>query len=140
MARQHTGYEAFVHSVAEAGGFSAEQAEQYIVAVIATLEARLSFTEVSELEAELPLVLRDILHGEPILDLPGMDENELFARVRARLGVSIEQARIICRIVLHELRARISPAEAASVEAQLSPGLKALWRTGSSHGAEARPR
>jgi uncharacterized protein (DUF2267 family) len=140
MASHRTGYEAFVHSVAEAGGFAPEKAEEYIVAVIATLEARLSFTEVSELEAELPMVLRDILHGEPILDLPGMDESELFARVRGRLHVSLEEARRITRIVLRELRSRISPAEAASVEAQLSPGLKALWRTGPVEPVEARPR
>jgi uncharacterized protein (DUF2267 family) len=123
-------YEAFVHAVAEEGGFSAEAAEKYIVAVIATLEARLSFTEVAALEAELPRVLQDILDSEPILDLPAMDDKELFARVRARLGVSLEDAQLISRIVLRELRSRLSPGEAASVEAELSAGLRAVWRTG----------
>ena len=124
------GYEAFVHAVADAGGFAAEEAEEYIVAVIATLEARLSFAEVADLEAELPLVLRDILHGEPILDLPDMDDKELCARVRARLKTTNEEAEVIARVVLRELRSRISAAEAASVEAELSPGLRAMWRTG----------
>ena len=123
-------YQAFVRAVADEGGFPLEVAGEYIVAVVATLEARLSFTEVADLEAELPSGLREILHDEPILDLPGMDERELFARVRTRLGVSQHDAEVISRIVLRALRSSISPVEAGHVEAELSPGLRDLWRSG----------
>lgn len=121
-------YEALRRAVADDGAFPLEAAETYIVAVIATLEARLSFTEVSGLEAELPTVLRDILHREPILDLPGMDEKELFARVRGRLRVTTEEAEVITRVVLRALRASLSATEADAIDADLSPTLKTLWR------------
>ncbi len=122
-------YESFVRAVADEGGFPREDAESYIVAVIATLEARLSFTDVSGLEAELPAPLRETLHFEPILDLPGMDDKELIARVRGRLHVTRDEAEILTRVVLRALRARISAAEAAVIETDLSPALKTLWRS-----------
>lgn len=122
-------YAVFLRSVAEEGGFDPDLAEDYLVAVISTLEARLSFKEVSGLEAELPYMLREILHNEPILDLPAMDERELFARVRDRLGVTREEAENITRSVLRALRSHLSGDEIESVEAQLSPGLRALWRS-----------
>lgn len=125
---RESGYEAFVRAVANEGGVPPETAERYIVAVIATLEARLSFTDVASLEAELPAILRNILHREPILDLPAMDEKELLARVRVRLKVTREEAVVITRAVLRALRANISPAEVAIIDADLSPSLKTLWR------------
>ena len=54
--------------------------------------------------------------------------SELFARVRARLHVTREETEIITRAVLRALRARISPAEAAIIDADLSPGLRTLWK------------
>lgn len=128
MARVVTTYDAFVGAVASEAGITRDDAERFTVAVIATLEARLSFTEVAHLEAELPGVLRDRLHREPILDLPAMDANELFARVRARLRVPREQAETLVRVVLHVLRTHVSPVEAQNIEAELSPQLGALWR------------
>lgn len=127
-ANDDMAYQALVRAVADDGHFPPEVAEKYIVAVIATLEARLSFAEVTGLEAELPTILRDILHREPILDLPGMDEKELFARVRTRLHVTREEAEVITRVVLHALRASISAGEAEAIDADLSPALKTLWR------------
>jgi uncharacterized protein (DUF2267 family) len=123
-----TAYDALVRAVANDGGFAPETAATYIVAVIATLEARLSFTDVAGLEAELPTTLREVLHREPIFDVPGMDEKELFARVRTRLRVPREEAERITRVVLRALRASISAHEAEVIEADLTPGLKTLWR------------
>ena len=127
-ADDRTGYEALVRAVARESGYPPGTAATYIVAVIATLEARLSFTDVAGLEAELPGTLREILHREPIYDVPGMDEKELFARVRARLRVSREEAEVITRVVLRALRASISVAEAETLEADLTPALRTLWR------------
>jgi uncharacterized protein (DUF2267 family) len=128
-------YATLVRAVAVEGRISLETAERYIVAVIATLEARLSFTDVADLEAEFPQILREILQSEPILDLPEMDAQELLARIHARLGVSQDDAAVIARIVFAALRGGISAMEAARVEAQLPPGIRALWRA---EGAQLR--
>ncbi len=121
-------YEALVRVVSSAGDFAPEVAEEYIVAVIATLEAHLSFADVWDLEAELPARLRETLLCEPILDLPGMDDKELFARVRARLHVTQEEAERITRVVLRALRASIPPAEAERIDADLAPSLRPIWK------------
>lgn len=121
-------YGALVRAVVARGDFLPELAEKYIVAVIATLEEHLSFADVSDLEAELPSALRETLHREPLLDLPTMDDRELFHRVRTRLRVTQEEAEFITRIVLQALRASIPPEEAARIDADLAPSLQPLWR------------
>lgn len=119
-----------VSAVAAQSNLPPELAEEYIVAVIATLEARLSFTDVYELEAELPEPLRMMLHREPIVDVPDLDEDDLFDRVSERLAIGRHEAEVISRIVLRVLRSSLSALEVAHLEAQLSRGLRVLWRSG----------
>jgi uncharacterized protein (DUF2267 family) len=117
----------FIADVAEAGGFLPDQAEEYAVAVIATLEERLPLDEVFALEAHLPSRLDALLAEEPILDLPDMDREQFSLRVAMRLGVSRVEAESITEAVFSVLRTRLSPAEVERVEVELPAGLRPLW-------------
>jgi uncharacterized protein (DUF2267 family) len=131
-SRANATYRSFVNEVASRGAFTRDEAVRFTVAVIATLEERLTLPAVSDLEAQLPTVLQELLDEEPILDRPRMDKGEFCGRVALRLDASEDEAESISRVVFAVLRARISPGEARHVEEQLPEELKALWRPSSS--------
>jgi uncharacterized protein (DUF2267 family) len=56
-----------------------------------------------------------------------MNERRFFHQVASALGCDEQRAQSIVFIVFQELRARITPKEAADVAAQLPTGLKKLW-------------
>ena len=123
-------YARFLHALATAGNYGADDAESYAVAVVATLEERLPLDEVWGLEAQLPSRLAERLEREPILDLPRMDGRQLCARVAIRLGVTEREAESIARVVFHVLRRRVSDGDARHIEARLPSDMKHLWRDG----------
>jgi uncharacterized protein (DUF2267 family) len=129
-SRANTTYKRFVKDVAARGGFSLEDAEDFSISVVATLEERLTLPEVLDLEAQLPTLLKELLDDEPILDIPRMHKAEFCARVASRLELLPDQVEPIVRVVFDVLRARISEGEAHHVEAQLPSDLKKLWRGG----------
>lgn len=120
-------YHRFVKEIADAGGYAMEDADEYSVAVIATLEEILPLVAVRHLEAQLPSTLDEKLAYEPLLDLPGMDKAEFCARVATRLGVTLPEAERIARVVLGVVRSMISVGEAEHVEWLLSPDVRRLW-------------
>jgi uncharacterized protein (DUF2267 family) len=128
QSRAGTTYARFVRNIADAGGYTMDDAARYAVAVIATLEERLPIRDVCGLEAQLPSRLDEILSFEPLLGLPAMDRFQFRERVAARLGVTLEQAENIARTVFGVLRFRVSEGEARRVEARLPSDLQELWR------------
>ena len=127
-SRAGTTYARFLRSVAYAANCSWEEAERYAIAVIATLEERLPFREVMDLEAQLPSRLDDILAFQPLIGMPAMDGALFCERVASRAGVTATEAGAIARAVFAVLRDRVSPGEVRHVEARLPDDMKALWR------------
>jgi uncharacterized protein (DUF2267 family) len=126
-ARARTTYLRLVREVAASTGASAEEAEQYLVAVIATLEEKLPLTEAIDLEAQLPSLLDEMLEREPIDDLPGMDKELFCERVALRLGITAQEAEWIAQRVLPVVSTHVSAGEARHVEAQLPLDLRRMW-------------
>ena len=122
-ARARATYARFLRDVVSAGGYTLDQAADYTVAVIATVEERLTLREVQNLEAQLPTLLEEELITEPILDLPTMTAAEFEGRVAARSGITREEARAAARTVLSVLRAHVSPGESRLLGANLPPEL-----------------
>jgi uncharacterized protein (DUF2267 family) len=126
-SRAGSTYKSFLLDVAERGGFSLDEAEEYAIAVVATLEERLTLPEVLDLEAQLPSLMRELLDDEPILDIPRMHKDQFCERVATRLDMTEKAAEPIVRVVFAVLRAHISAGEARHVEAQLPDDLKEMW-------------
>ena len=59
-----------------------------------------------------------------------MDDRTFFRHVAAELGCDERRAEGLTFVVFGELRDRLSVGERRDVEAQLSTGLKRLWRAG----------
>lgn len=131
-SRASSTYKSFVREVAIRGGFTLDEAEDYAIAVVATLEERLTLPEVLDLEAQLPSLMKELLDDEPILDIPHMHKDQFCARVATRLDMEEEDADtilLVVRAVFSVLRARISAGEARHVAAELPEDLKELWRS-----------
>lgn len=122
-----TTYGRFLDDVERAGGYTRRFADEAIVAVVATLEERMSLAEVLDLEAQLPSKLEALLRAEPILDLPSMTGDELVARVAMRLGVTNDEARAVTRVVFGALRAVLPATEARRVAERLPRDAAGLW-------------
>jgi uncharacterized protein (DUF2267 family) len=67
-----------------------------------------------------------------------MDQEKFFHEVRDRFGVDQEQAKKVTGAVLQELRDRLTPGEAADLNAQLPVGLRELWQENDFPGREVR--
>jgi uncharacterized protein (DUF2267 family) len=127
-SRAGTTYARFVRNIADAGGYTMAEAELYAVAVIATLEERLSIRDVCDLEAQLPSRFDEILAFQPLVGMPAMTRDQFCERVAARAGVTDAQAEAISRTVFAVLRSRISDGESDQVAQHLPPDLRELWR------------
>lgn len=126
-SRAGSTYAQFVRDVANAGGYTMEAAERYVVGTLTTLEERLPFREVRALESQLPTRLDGILSFQPMLALPTMDRRTFCWRFAQRVGVPEAEVEAIVRLVLRKLRLHISAGESRHIEAHLSEDLKTLW-------------
>lgn len=123
-------YQRFLRSLTAAGLGNAERAEACAVAVLCTLEQRLTGPEARDLNFELPWALRDLLrHCEihPRARPEKIGRAEFLARVAEQLEVDEVQATAITRTVFARARTMISEKEASDVASQLPPDLAALW-------------
>lgn len=111
-------------------GLDAETATNVATSVLLRLEQRLTGGEVKDLEAQLPVKLRELLADA------GADRDSVFKFHREHfvdcvsgdLGASEPAAEALIRAVFATVRRRISEGEADDVEAQLPNDLKPLWR------------
>lgn len=103
---------ALIDEVAEELGCELDEAERLTVAVIATIEERISVDDVAELEAELPEHVREgVAQLDRILDLPGMNDEAFRTRVAHRLRMTQDDAERTIDAVLHALASCLSPRE-----------------------------
>ncbi|HYD42148.1 MAG TPA: DUF2267 domain-containing protein [Anaeromyxobacter sp.] len=123
-------YQRFLRALRAAGLGNAERAEACAVAVLCTLEQRLTGPEARDLNFELPWALRDLLRRcelHPRARPEKIGRAEYLARVAEQLEVDEVQAEAIARTVLATARSFVSEKEAADVASQLPPDLETLW-------------
>lgn len=122
----------FVRDLQSVGGFESEQAAVRAAAVVLThLEKRLTGEEASDLNAQLPMKLVEILHeahrpeaGKPVEKL---HHDQFIGSIARVLGVDAPQAEAISRSVFATVRATITEGEAGDVASQLPQDLIPLW-------------
>lgn len=130
-SRAGSTYKNYLKELCQLGNMSEEQAEEASVSVLCALEQRIYGTEVADLEAQLPLKLRDLLQrcprheGKP----PGKFGKEGFLQMIADdLNTDVGNAERCARAVFRTVRAQITEGEAEDVAGQLPEDLAELWR------------
>lgn len=120
---------AFFSEIADQLGCERDEAERLAVAVIATLEERLSVEDVVELEAELPERVRELVHQlDKVLDLQEMDDHAFRMRVMQRLHVTEDDALRIVDAVVQALGHELSPRETRRIRGAMSRSRPAAAR------------
>jgi uncharacterized protein (DUF2267 family) len=127
-------YAAFMREVQEHVPVPRDEAERIVLAVIGTLEQRLISTEATDLEAQLPSLLQDLLQAsyEPTGRRPrDIDKKSFIATIADRLEISPEQAEEWARGVFRTLENRVSAGEIEQVKNMLPEDIRALWSNSS---------
>ncbi|MBU8894281.1 DUF2267 domain-containing protein [Corallococcus sp. H22C18031201] len=125
-------YAAFLKRLCERGGMSPSVAQQAAVSVLCALEQRIYSEEASDLEAQLPRRLTELLHrcerheGEARPAKFGREE--MLRWVGEDLALNPDAVEPVVRAVLDSLRHQISEGEAEDVMAQLPEDLRHLWQ------------
>ena len=124
-------YRRFLDGLVRSGLGNAQAAERAAVAVLCTLEQRVSGGEARDVNDELPWALRDLLRH---CELHPRSRPERFGRGEflTRISEDLElddpaEAERISRTVLMAVRELLSEKETSDVIAQLPPDLQALW-------------
>lgn len=131
QSRAGTTYRAFIRELCEKGAFDEAFAERAVVSVLCTLEQRLMSTEASDMEAQLPARLREVLRECRVTgSKPRKFGRDEFLRIVAQdLELAGEQdAESVTRVVFELVRQHLSEGEASDVEGQLPADLRSLWR------------
>lgn len=128
-ARTQQTYSRF-QDLLESSGLERDRAGEIAASVLCTLEQRITGEEAQDMEAQLPMKLRDLLvrcpkHKGAPQERFGADE--FIGRVSEDLGCSREEAERYTRAVFGTVRTLISDGEASQVEGQLPQDLKAYW-------------
>lgn len=130
-SRSGSTYKHFLKDLCRVGNLSEEQAEQASVSVLCALERRIYSDEASQLEAQLPVKLRDLLQrcerheGAPPKKF---GKDEFFRMVADDLNTDPGNAEKCARAVITAVRSQISEGEAEDVAGQLPEDLAELWR------------
>ncbi len=130
-SRSGSTYKNYLKDLCKLGNMSEEQAEEASVSVLCALERRIYSSEANQLEAQLPLKLRELLQrcerheGKPP-DKFGKDQ--FFQMVADDLGTDVGNAERCARAVITAVRSQISEGEAEDVAGQLPVDLAELWR------------
>jgi uncharacterized protein (DUF2267 family) len=123
-------YRQLLQRLARHGLGNAERAESTAVAVLCSVQRRLSGGEARDLNDELPWALRDLLRRcelHPRARPERFGAGELVAQVAEALAIDTPEAERVIRAVLSEVRGMLSEKEASDVVGQLPPDLAALW-------------
>lgn len=114
----------------EGTGIDRERAAEISASVLCTLEQRIFGEEAQDLEAQLPVKVRELLVRCPRHKGPPpkrFDADEFMRRVSEDLRCSREEAERYTRGVFSAVRALISEGEAMDVEGQLPRDLHPFW-------------
>ncbi len=120
----------FLRRVQANGGLARDLAERAATSVMCALEQRLFGNEASQLEAQLPLRLRELLNrcGRHQGRAPQRFGRDEFLRMIADdLGVEVEEAEQLAHVVFETVRDWITDGEVEDVSSQLPDDLRTLW-------------
>lgn len=130
-SRAGSTYKAFLQDLRSIGGFDEAEAERAAVTVLCLLERRVHSAEAEDLNAQLPLKLRELIQrcgiheGRPARKF-GRDE--FFRMVAEDLEKDVSEVEPIVRAVLTTVRAQVSEGEAQQFGDMLPHDLQELWR------------
>ena len=130
-SRTGTTFRKFLSELCASGGYDEEFAARATGAVLCLLEQRMQRGGGRNLEAQLPIDVREILSvcerpaaGGP---LKKFNREEFVAGVASSLGIESAEAESVIRAVFATVRGRISEGEAVKVAAQLPRDLGIYW-------------
>jgi uncharacterized protein (DUF2267 family) len=121
----------FYRTVTETSGErDRERVRHAIAAVLHALRDRLTEAEADQVQAQLPLELKEVwAEGVEASRLPvKMNREAFYTRVTAEAGLpSTREGRWMTLAVFAALKEQLSPGEAEDVFAQLPKDLKEVW-------------
>jgi uncharacterized protein (DUF2267 family) len=129
-AHRATTYGTFMNELCSVGGYSREGAEKAALCVLNLLHHRIQEGEASNLEAQLPATLRELLqaYDRPMPLKPRqVGRQEFLTLVGEELELSPQEAEVVARDVLGIVRQHVSEGEATQIERELPPDMRNLW-------------
>lgn len=129
-ARMEQTYRVFLKDIAARAHCTIDQAERAAVAVLSTLELRLSSEEARDMESQLPVLLTDLLraYARPPGEPPGkFDLKEFYRLVADELHEGPGEVPGVVRAVFQAVKNQISAGEVEDVASQLPRDIGAVW-------------
>lgn len=129
-SRAGSTYKTFLKNLCSLGNFDEAFAECAAVSVLCYLERRVMSDEARDLEAQLPLKLRELLQRCELHEGAPPEKygrEEFFELVARDLRVDPNQVEPIVRAVLTAVRAQVSEGEAEEFGNMLPQDLRELW-------------
>ncbi|RKH40846.1 DUF2267 domain-containing protein [Corallococcus sicarius] len=125
-------YKAFLKYLCDVGKLPSEQAaEDAAVSVLCVLEQRLVGEEDKDLEAQLPMKLRELMircdRHEAGPPPQKFGRAEMMSMVAEDLDMEPEDTEPIIRAVFSAIQAQISTGESDDIAGELPPDLRDLW-------------
>ncbi|NOK22387.1 DUF2267 domain-containing protein [Corallococcus carmarthensis] len=131
-ARTSQTYKAFLKYLRDVGQLPSEQAaEDAAISVLCVLEQRLVGEEDNDLEAQLPMKLRELMvrcdRHEAGPPPQKFGRAEMLAMVAEDLDMDPDDTEPIIRAVFSAIQAQISTGESDDIGGELPPDLRDLW-------------
>ncbi|MGA9522526.1 MAG: DUF2267 domain-containing protein [Myxococcaceae bacterium] len=129
-ARREQTWVHFLKLLQARGGLTRQLAENAAVSVMCALEQHLAGGEAEDMEAQLPLRLRELLQRCPIhqgTPAKRFGRDEFLDMVASELGVEAEEAEHLTHAVFETVRDWLSEGEVEDVASQLPDDLRGLW-------------
>jgi uncharacterized protein (DUF2267 family) len=119
----------FLADLCAATGLDPEPAADSAVSVLCRLEERLTAEEARDLEAQLPVKLRQLLADAcgQVDALHKLHRRQFVTGVALDLGIPDAEAESLVRAVFATVRNHISEGEARDIQSQLPKDLQPLW-------------
>jgi uncharacterized protein (DUF2267 family) len=120
----------FLNQLCDETGYEKRFASEATASVLGALEQRLRMVESDHLEAQLPAKLRELLdakRGERRLKPRQVHSAEMITMVSEDLDRTPQEAEVVVRDVLCQVRGQISEPEARRVERILPMDMRTLW-------------
>jgi uncharacterized protein (DUF2267 family) len=120
----------FLRRVQAQGGLARDLAERAAVSVMCALEQRLFGGESEQLEAQLPVRLRELLRrceAHQGRTPQPFGREQFLAMICEDLSVEVDEAEQLAHVIFETVREWITDGEVEDVAAQLPGDLRTLW-------------